>query len=114
MTEDWIREQMRLLNVIASLVTVANNDEGVKLVSEGKADAFFSERMLLRNEIAKEGADKNLMILDRIFEYSPVAMIVDRNDEDFRLLVDTALSEAYYSGYIERPTTSIWAGATLP
>jgi polar amino acid transport system substrate-binding protein len=93
---------MRLLNVIASLVTVANNDEGVKLVAEGKADAFFSERMLLRNEVAKEGAAKNLMILDRIFEYSPVAMMVERNDEDFRLLVDTALSEAYYSGFVEK------------
>ncbi|MGO4313531.1 amino acid ABC transporter substrate-binding protein [Pseudomonas sp. KB_15] len=101
-TEDWIRERMRLLNVIASLVTVANIDEGVKLVAEGKADAFFSERMLLRNEIAKEGGARNLMLLDRIFEYSPVAMIVDRNDEDFRLLVDTALSEAYYSGAIEK------------
>jgi polar amino acid transport system substrate-binding protein len=101
-TEDWIRERMRLLNVIASLVTVANNDEGVKLVAEGKADAFFSERMLLRNEITKEGAAGNLMVLDRIFEYSPVAMIVDRNDEDFRLLVDTALSEAYYTGAIEK------------
>ena len=63
-TEDWIREQMRQLNVIASLVTVANNDEGVKLVAEGKADAFFSERMLLRNEIAKEGVAENLMLLD--------------------------------------------------
>jgi polar amino acid transport system substrate-binding protein len=58
--------------------------------------------MLLRNEITKEGAAGNLMVLDRIFEYSPVAMIVDRNDEDFRLLVDTALSEAYYTGAIEK------------
>jgi polar amino acid transport system substrate-binding protein len=112
-TEDWIRERMRLLNVIASLVTVANNDEGVKLVAEGKADAFFSERMLLRNEIAKEGAAKNLMILDRIFEYSPVAMMVDRNDEDFRLLVDTALSEAYYSGYIEKAYDQYLGGSNL-
>lgn len=101
-TEDWIREQMRLLGVVATLVTVTNNDEGTKLVAEGKADAFFSERMLLKNEIAKEGAAKNLMLLDRIFEYSPVAMIVDRNDEDFRLLVDTVLSEAYRSGAIEK------------
>jgi polar amino acid transport system substrate-binding protein len=101
-SEDWIREHMRLLNVIASLVTVNSNDEGVKLVAEGKADAFFSERMLLRNEIAKEGAAKNLRLLDRIFEYSPVAMMVERNDDDFRLLVDTALSEAYYTGAIEQ------------
>ncbi|PVZ62203.1 amino acid ABC transporter substrate-binding protein [Pseudomonas sp. B1(2018)] len=112
-TEDWIRERMRLLNVIASLVTVANNDEGVKLVAEGKADAFFSERMLLRNEVAKGGAAQNLMILDRIFEYSPVAMMVDRNDEDFRLLVDTALSEAYYSGYIEKAYDQYLGGSNL-
>ncbi|RRV04586.1 amino acid ABC transporter substrate-binding protein [Pseudomonas sp. v388] len=100
-TEDWIRQRMRLLGVVASLVTVANADEGVQLVADGKADAFFSERMLLRHEIATEGTGKSLMLLDRIFDFSPVAMIVERGDEDFRLLVDTALSEAYYTGAIE-------------
>ncbi|MGF6090312.1 amino acid ABC transporter substrate-binding protein [Pseudomonas sp. 18173] len=112
-TEDWIRDKMRLLNVIASLVTVASIDEGIKLVAQGKADAFFSERMLLRNEVAKEGAASNLMILDRIFEYSPVAMIVDRSDEDFRLLVDTALSEAYYSGFVEKAYDQYLGGTNL-
>lgn len=101
-TEDWIRQQMRLLGVVASLRTVNNPDQGIELVASGKADAFFAERMLLRNEITKEGATGNLMVLDRIFEFSPVALIVERNDEDFRLLVDTALSEAYRSGAVER------------
>ncbi|MNO35326.1 Glutamate/aspartate periplasmic-binding protein precursor [compost metagenome] len=101
-TEDWIRERMRMLGVIASLVTVANNEEGARLVAERKADAFFSERMLLKNEVAKGGANNDLMVLDRIFEYAPVAMIVERGDEDFRLLVDMALSEAYHSGAIEQ------------
>ena len=44
----------------------------------------------------------DLMVLDRIFEFSPVAMIVERGDEDFRLLVDTVLSEMYRSGEIEQ------------
>ena len=101
-TEDWIRERMRMLGVIASLVTVASNEEGSRLVAERKADAFFSERMLLKNEVAKGGANTELMVLDRIFEYAPVAMIVERGDEDFRLLVDMALSEAYHSGAIEQ------------
>ena len=101
-TEDWIREQMRMLGVIASLVTVANTDEGASLVAARKADAFFSERMLLKNQVAKGDANNDLMVLDRIFEFSPVAMIVERGDEDFRLLVDTALSEAYRSGAIEQ------------
>lgn len=100
--EDWIREQMRMLGVIASLVTVANTEEGAGLVATRKADAFFSERMLLKNQVAKGGANNDLMVLDRIFEFSPVAMIVERGDEDFRLLVDMALSEAYRSGAIEQ------------
>jgi polar amino acid transport system substrate-binding protein len=101
-TEDWIRERMRMLGVIASLVTVANINEGASLVAARKADAFFAERMLLKNLVAKGDANNDLMVLDRIFEFAPVAMIVERGDEDFRLLVDMALSEAYRSGAIEQ------------
>ncbi|WP_426115587.1 amino acid ABC transporter substrate-binding protein [Pseudomonas sp. DSP3-2-2] len=110
-TEEWIRQQMRLLGVVASLVTVTDNDEGTRLVVDGKADAFFSERMLLRSELAKQGEASKLILLDRIFEYLPVAMMVERNDEDFRLLVDTALSEAYRSGAIERAYDKYLGGA---
>lgn len=101
-TEDWVRERMRMLGVIASLVTVANIEEGAGLVATRKADAFFAERILLKNQVAKANASNELMVLDRIFEFAPVAMIVERGDEDFRLLVDRALSEAYRSGAIEQ------------
>jgi polar amino acid transport system substrate-binding protein len=101
-TEQWVRQQMRLLGVVASVVTVADNGQGINLVAEGKADAFFSERMLLRHEMAKPGNANTLRVLDRIFEYMPVAMMVERNDADLLLLVDTVLSNAYRSGAIER------------
>mgnify|MGYP001094261776 CR=1 FL=1 len=38
---------------------------------------------------------------------------VPRGDEDFRLLVDTALSEAYYSGYIEKAYDQYLGGSNL-
>jgi polar amino acid transport system substrate-binding protein len=93
---------MQLLGVVATLVTVQNADAGMKLVAEGKADAFFAERMVLKNLLSTHYAAANLKLLDRIFEYAPTAMAVDRNDENFRLLVDTALSEMYRSGEIEQ------------
>ena len=99
-TEAWIRQQMRLLGVVATLVTVENTAAGLKLVSEGKADAFFAERMMLQNLISTDYSAGNLVLLDRIFEYAPTAMAVDRDDENFRLLVDTTLSEMYRSGEI--------------
>ncbi|VVN29298.1 amino acid ABC transporter substrate-binding protein [Pseudomonas fluorescens] len=111
-TEQWIREQMRLLGVIATLVTVRSNDEGIKLVAEGKADAFFSDRIVLKNHIAKDYPDGNLMVLDRIYEYAPASMMVERGDEDFRLLVDTVLSDMYRSGEIEQAYAKYLGGAS--
>lgn len=101
-SEAWIRQQMQLLGVVSNLVTVPDTAAGLKLVAEGKADAFFAERMLLSNLLAKQPATSNLVLLDRVFEYSPTAMALAREDEDFRLLVDTALSEMYRSGEIEQ------------
>lgn len=111
-TEQWIREQMRLLGVVATLVTVENTAAGLKLVAEGKADAFFSERMLLKSYLAKDYAGAKLMLLDRNYEYAPVSMAVERGDEDFRLLVDTTLSDMYHSGEIEQAYDKYLGGAS--
>ncbi|QKG64877.1 amino acid ABC transporter substrate-binding protein [Pseudomonas sp. B14-6] len=110
-TETWIRERMRLLGVVATLVTVENTAAGLKQVAEGKADAFFAERMVLKNLLATDKSASNLVLLDRIFEYAPTAMAVDQNDEDFRLLVDTALSDMYRSGDIEQAFDKYLGGA---
>ncbi|MGC1330661.1 amino acid ABC transporter substrate-binding protein, partial [Pseudomonas sp.] len=94
-TEDWLRDEFKLLGLVATLVTVKDNDEGIKLVADGKADAFLSERMLLKTQVAKDYPQGELTVVDRIFDYAPASMVIGRGDEDFRLLVDTELSELY-------------------
>ena len=110
-TETWIQQQMRLLGVVATLVTVENAEAGLNLVANGKADAFFAERMMLKHLLTRNYPSGNLVLLERIFEYAPTAMAVDREDEDFRLLVDTALSEMYRSGEIEQAFDKHLGGA---
>ncbi|SED16161.1 amino acid ABC transporter substrate-binding protein [Pseudomonas anguilliseptica] len=100
-TEAWVRQQQNQLGVVATLVTVANPEQGVQLVADGKADAFFSERILLQNYLAKNKEASEMRVLERIYEFAPVAMALARDDEDLRLLVDTALSESYRSGELE-------------
>ncbi|BCX70232.1 MULTISPECIES: amino acid ABC transporter substrate-binding protein [Pseudomonas] len=101
-TEQWINQQMRSLGVVATLVTVQDTGAGLKRVAEGKADVFFAERTMLKHELADNNATGNLVLLDRIFEYATTSMMVNRDDENFRLLVDRALSEMYRTGAIER------------
>ncbi|MBZ9783672.1 hypothetical protein K9857_19260 [Pseudomonas sp. REP124] len=71
-------------------------------VVDGKTDLFFAERMLLSNLLATGSAAENLTLLDRIVDYTPTAMALDRNDENFRLIVDTTLSENSRSVEIEQ------------
>jgi len=111
-TEAWIRQQMQLLGVVATLVTVENTDAGLKLVAEGKADVFFAERMMLTNLLSTDHYAGKLVLLERIFEYAPTAMALDRDDENFRLLVDTTLSEMYRSGEIEQAYDHYLGGAS--
>jgi len=101
-TEQWINQQMRSLGVVATLVTVHNTAAGLQRVADGKADVFFAERTMLKHDLADKYATGNLVLLDRIFEYSTTSMMVDRDDENFRLLVDSALSEMYRTGAIEQ------------
>ena len=111
-SEAWIRSQMRLLGVVATLITVDTTADGLELVAKGKADAMFSERMMLRNLLDSRYPTGNLVLLERIFEYAPTAMAVPRDDEDFRLLVDTTLSEMYRSGEIEQAYDKYLGGAS--
>lgn len=101
-TEQWVRQQLQTLGVIATVIAVPSNEAGIEAVAQGKAHAFFSARMLLKNLLAQHTDDEGLMLVERIYEYAPVSMVLPRDDEDFRLLVDTVISEMYRSGEIEQ------------
>ncbi|UVE15983.1 amino acid ABC transporter substrate-binding protein [Pseudomonas sp. LS44] len=111
-TVDWIRQQMNRLGVVATLVAVENNQQGVQQVAEGKADAFFAERMLLNNLLQTQDVAGQLMVLDRTFTSAPASLVLKRGDEDFRLLVDSVLSNMYRSGEIEQAYGKYLGGAS--
>ncbi|MFC5695706.1 amino acid ABC transporter substrate-binding protein [Pseudomonas sp. GCM10022186] len=110
LVETWAREKLRLLKLLVTLETVASPAEGVGQVASGKVDAFFADQMTLRSLVARDTANTELMVLDRRFEFEPVALAMARGDEDFRLQVDTALSQLYRSGGIV-PLYSKYFGA---
>ncbi|MDU4251909.1 amino acid ABC transporter substrate-binding protein [Pseudomonas nitroreducens] len=95
--ETWVREKLRLLKVLVTLQSVPGAAEGIEAVAGGKADAFFFDQMTLRSLVERSSGKASLMVLTRRFDYAPVALAMPRGDEDFRLQVDTALSELYRS-----------------
>jgi len=96
-TEAWVRERIATLGVIAKVVTVKDHEEGIDLVARGQADTYFADRAILRELLAARADSDELMLLDRYFTYEPLALVMARNNDDFRLIVDTALSALYRS-----------------
>jgi polar amino acid transport system substrate-binding protein len=97
-SEFAVRERVAQTGVIAKVVSVPTIEEGMRLVTERKASAFFADRILLSSAWARQSNPDELVVLDRRFTLEPVALALLRGDESFRLEVDAALSELYRSG----------------
>jgi ABC-type amino acid transport substrate-binding protein len=96
--EKWLSERMGDLDIIADVAPVGGYDEGIQRVLDRKSDVLFGERAILMDAAQRRGASRDLLVIDRLFTYEPLAFAMAKNDDDFRLLVDRALSRLYRAG----------------
>ncbi|MFJ4064491.1 transporter substrate-binding domain-containing protein [Pseudomonas sp. NPDC089996] len=93
-SSDWARQRIRQLGLQSTLQEVPTYQEGVRRVAAREVDAFLGDRMVLLAYQAGQAERDQLWVPDRLFEMNQVALAMARGDEDFRLLVDSALSQA--------------------
>jgi glutamate/aspartate transport system substrate-binding protein len=93
----------------ARIVPVKEHAEGLVAVEQGKADAFASDRIVLVG--LREGAKdpKGLRVGGQYFSYEPYALMLRRDDPDFRLAINRALARLYQSVHISQIYES-WFG----
>jgi len=82
--------------IVADVVTVTDTAAGLQALTAGSVQAFFSDRLVLLAAMAKAGTS-DVVVLDRLFRRDIVALALRRGDDDFRLVVDRALSRLYRS-----------------
>jgi putrescine:ornithine antiporter len=99
-SDKWLTERIRDLAVTADISRVDGYGAGVRSVLERRSDAFFGERAVLLDAAKRHASARDLIVIDRLFTYEPLALALGRGDEDFRLLVDRVLSRLYESGGI--------------
>ncbi|MDJ0700775.1 MAG: amino acid ABC transporter substrate-binding protein [Woeseiaceae bacterium] len=95
-------EEVKLLleqNAIdAELVIVDNRDIGMQMLNRGGIDALASDQIVLIGQIIEAVDPKRYSLVSEVFSYEPYGLVLRRNDADFRLLVNRALSRLYASG----------------
>ena len=100
-TETALRGTLAGLSVKAEVVPVRSLAEGMAQLTRAKVDAFAGDRIVLIGLRDASVERDRLQLLDSDFSYEPYALVVRRDDPDFRLAVNRALVELYRSGEID-------------
>ena len=86
----------------AQVRTVANHEEGVMLLDQGKVDAYAGDQVMLIGQVLGS-PERTLYTLTRdVFSFEPYAFMVRRDDAEFRLVADRALAQLYRTAAIKR------------
>ena len=84
----------------AEIVPVNSAMEGMDALDKGEVDAFSSDQVVLIGQALARKTDKKYFLSQEMFSFEPFALAVARDDADFRLVADRALSQLYRSGQI--------------
>jgi len=82
----------------AEVVILADRTQGMTYLNRGGIDALASDQIVLIGQIIEALNPKQYSLMNDIFSYEPYGFVVRRNDADFRLVVNRALSQVYRSG----------------
>lgn len=90
--ETWLNDRIHDFHLSATVLPVETYEAGLKSVLDGTSHVFFGDRPILVEVAAASGNGDNVIVLDRLFTPEPIALVVPKNDDDFRLSVDRSLS----------------------
>ena len=100
-SESWLNEKVHEFQIAATVMTVDSYEAGIASVLDGAASAFFADRSILVDAAQSSASADELLVIERLFTHEPVALALVRNDDNFRLVVDRALSKLYVSPEFE-------------
>jgi ABC-type amino acid transport substrate-binding protein len=100
-TESGLKRELAVINAKAELVPVKDAAAGLALLTAGKVEGYASDRIVLVSLRAGSADPTRLILLESDFSYEPYALVVRRDDPDFRLAVNRALVGIYKSGEID-------------
>ncbi len=99
-TLEVLRKRFEENNINAELEIVDDHRAAMQLLEQGKVAAVGGDQATLLGLIFTSSKQKSLRLTADLLSYEPYAFPVPRNDADFRLVVNRALSDIYYRGQI--------------
>ena len=96
-TAVFLKNLLKETSTNAEIVLFDSAEESVEALRKKKIDAYAADQIVLIG-IASKADDRMKFVIDpNVFSFEPFAFAVRRNDADFRLVADRAISDLYRS-----------------
>jgi glutamate/aspartate transport system substrate-binding protein len=98
--ERVIKAMIEDLGMDTRVINVSDHAEGFLALETDRVDAYSTDHILLYGLIATARNPEDYDVVGRFLSYDPYALMVGRDDSEFRLLVNETLSELFRTGEI--------------
>ncbi len=109
-TESALAKYLKESLIDAEVTLVDTDAEGMRLLNDGKVDAFASDQIVLIGQIVQSGNPKDYVLAQDLYSFEPYGLMLRRNDADFRLAANRSLAQIYRTGQ-HRQLFERWFGA---
>jgi ABC-type amino acid transport substrate-binding protein len=100
-TETRLNDSLKRRLVNATVIPIAEANEGLAMLESGSVDAYAGDKIKLVGLAAQAKDPGKLAMLAEDLSFEPYAMALPRNDSALRLEVNKALTQVYMGGEIE-------------
>ena len=97
-TVEQLRSYLTQNLIDAEVVELKNRDTAMIQLNNGDIDAFASDQIVLIGQIIEASYPNKYSLMNETFSYEPYGLVVRRDDADFRLVANRALTQLYRSG----------------
>ena len=108
-TDKALRSAIERAAVRAEVMTVPSHVDGVRMLAEGKIDAYAADQTVLIGLAVSAGDKFIVRLAENGFSYEPYGFSMRRNDADFKQAVNRVIAQLYRTGEIG-PIYERWFG----
>jgi glutamate/aspartate transport system substrate-binding protein len=101
-THETLRKLSEVNEYAFTLRMIHTHAKGMELLNARKVDGYATDRAMIIGHILLAGNAEQYTISSDVFSFEPYALMMQRGDTDFRLVVDRALASLYRNAKIRR------------
>lgn len=101
-TQEALENSLKSAGMEAEVVTFVSHDAGIAAMENKEIDAYFADQSILAGLFFNSDKADNFQMSNEILTIEKQGLALARGDAEFRLLVDTALSELYANGTMQK------------